>query len=159
MAFDVNNPYFRTKVLTATPEQLQLMLIEGAIHFVELGQDGLTTKDWEGVYENLSQAKAILFEIVKNLKPEIEPDLCGKMASLYNFMIIEITTASFQKDASRLEKVIQLLEYERETWRLLIEKAAAERGETPSDAKAAPPTPAADAQRDTAMGGSLSISA
>ena len=31
MAFDINNPYFRTKVLTASPEQLRLYLIEGAL--------------------------------------------------------------------------------------------------------------------------------
>ena len=154
MAFDVNNPYFRTKVLTAPPEQLQLMLIEGCIHFVELGKLGLEEKDFEKVFENLSQAKAILFELLNNLKPELAPEVCSNMAALYTFLITEITHSSMQKAPHRLAEVIRLLNYERETWQLLIGKLAEEKGD-----QAAPPTnPLPTVQAQAPQGAKQTIS-
>lgn len=139
MAFDIHNPYFRNKVLTATPEQLRLMLFDGAIHFLELGVEGLDEKNYEKVFENLSQGKAIVLELMSSLKPEHDPDLCAKLTALYTFMYSEITQASFSKDVARLEKVIELIRYERETWVLLMERVAQERGESGSSVSAGLP--------------------
>ncbi|MEM1165592.1 MAG: flagellar export chaperone FliS [Planctomycetota bacterium] len=135
MAFDVNNPYFRTKVLTASPEQLRLMLIDGGIHFMELGRDALAKKDFEGVYENISQAKAILLELINALRPEHAPDLCERLSSLYTFMFTELTRASTERSPEVVDKVIELMRFERETWVMLMEKVAKER-----DAEQAAPT-------------------
>ncbi|MEM9083714.1 MAG: flagellar export chaperone FliS [Planctomycetota bacterium] len=129
MAFDINNPYFRTKVLTASPEQLRLMLIEGAIHFMELGRDALEVKNFEVSFENLSQAKAIVLELINALRPEHDPQLAEKLSGLYTFMFTELTQAGFDKDPKRVNSVIRLMEYERETWILLMEKLAKDNGE------------------------------
>ena len=37
--------YLRTKVLTATPEQLQLMLFDGAIRFAEQAKPALAARN------------------------------------------------------------------------------------------------------------------
>ena len=63
-AFDVNNPYFRTKVLTASPGELRLMLLEGAVRYIGLGREGLASKDYEKVYEGFSQARSIVMELM-----------------------------------------------------------------------------------------------
>lgn len=152
MAFDVNNPYFRTKVLTASPEQLRLMLIDGAIHFMELGRDGLAGKDYEAVYENLSQAKAILLELINALRPEHDAELCARLSALYTFMFTELTRASTEREPAVVDTVIELMRFERETWVLLMQKVAEERGEAPAAASNPLPevtTRAADGARQT----------
>ncbi len=140
MAFDINNPYFRTKVLTASPEQLRLILLEGAIHFVEIGREGLATKNYEKVYEGFSQARAIVMELMNALRPEIAPELCSRLSSLYTYIFKLLMEASFEKNDAKGAEALKLLEYERETWTLLLEKLATETPATaaPSNAPANP---------------------
>ena len=57
------NQYLRTKVLTATPEQLQLMLYDGAIRFAEQARLALQKKDFEGSYNGISRAQKIIAEL------------------------------------------------------------------------------------------------
>jgi flagellar secretion chaperone FliS len=139
MAFDINNPYFRTKVLTATPEELRLMLLDGALHFVAIGREGLGTKNYEKVFEGFSQSKAIVMELINSLRPEHAPDLCKRMASLYTYIYRLLMEASFEKSDDKAAEAQKLLEYERETWAMLLERLASER------TGAAPGAPAASA--------------
>src|SRR5438045_3268978 len=44
--------YLRTQVLTATPEQLQMMLYDGAIRFAEQARPALAAKNWEASYNS-----------------------------------------------------------------------------------------------------------
>lgn len=127
MAFDVNNPYFRTKVLTATPEELRLLLLEGALHFVAIGREGLASKDFERVYEGFSQSKAILMELMNALRPELAPELCSRLSGLYTYIYKLLMEASFERSDDKAAEAQKLLEYERETWVLLMQKLAAER--------------------------------
>src|ERR1700742_2633411 len=78
--------YLRTRVLTATPEQLQMMLYDGAIRFTDAGKAAIIRKDWEATYLNLSRAQKIITELSSSLKPSIAPELCAKLSSLYNFI-------------------------------------------------------------------------
>jgi flagellar protein FliS len=124
--------YLRTKVLTAPPEQLRLMLLDGAIKFGRQGADGLRRKDYEASYNGLSQCRNIVVELLTTMRPDVDPDLCDRMTGLYTFMMGELMKGSFDKDPGRVDGVIKLLEYERETWAMLLQKLAAERG-TPAD--------------------------
>ena len=47
-----NNPYLRDAVLTATPEQLQLMLYDGALRFVSEGRQATLEENWERAFDN-----------------------------------------------------------------------------------------------------------
>ena len=66
-------------------------------------------------------------------------------------MYKELVDASINKDIAKLDKVIGLLEYEVETWRMLMIKLADERraahgeGEADELQKLAPVTPSTDA--------------
>ena len=125
--FDVNNPYFRTKVLTASREELRMLLLEGALRFMRQGRDALVAKDWEGVYDGFTQAKAIVLELTNSMRPEVAPDLVPRMQSLYVFIYRLLVEASFEKDVAKADEAIRLMEYERETWGLLMERVAAGR--------------------------------
>jgi flagellar secretion chaperone FliS len=122
------NAYLRTKVLTASPEELRLMLLDGAIKFARQGRDGLATRDYEASYNGISQCRNIVLELLTSIKPEPDPALAERVRAVYTFMYTELVKASMEKDLVKLDAVIKLLEYERETWALLMQKLADERG-------------------------------
>lgn len=148
MQFDVNNPYFRTKVLTASREELRLMLLEGCLRFMQGGRDAMAKKDWEGVYNGFTQAKAIILELINTLDRGANAELADRLSGLYTYMYSRLTEGSFEKDLKKVDEAIGLMQYERDTWVMLMEKLAAERatgrdpvaeaGGTPSRVPAAP---------------------
>ena len=52
--------YLRTKIFTATPEQLQLMLYDGAIRFSEQARVALQKKDFETSFNCLTRTRRSL---------------------------------------------------------------------------------------------------
>lgn len=131
MSIDVNNPYFRTKVMTASQEELRLMLLDGCLRFLKQGREGLLQKDYEKVYDGFTQARAIIMELIGGLRPEHDPQLCTNLERLYTFAIIRLAEGSFRKDVEIVDEVIALVEYERETWVLLMEQLERERDGEP----------------------------
>jgi flagellar protein FliS len=121
------NAYLRTRVLTASPEELRLMLLDGAIRFCRQGREGMASKDWEGSFNGFSKCRNILTELMTSMRPEIDPELCERLISLYTFLYTQIIEASHEKNTAKADKVIELLEYERDTWALLIEKLREEK--------------------------------
>jgi flagellar protein FliS len=127
MQFDVNNPYFRTKVMTASREELRLMLLEGSLRFMRGGRDALAKKNWEEVYSGFTQAKAIIMELINTIDRSANPELCDRLIGLYTYMYSRLTEGSLEKDLKKVDEVIGLMEFERDTWVMLMEKIAAER--------------------------------
>jgi flagellar secretion chaperone FliS len=121
------NAYLRTKVLTASPEELRLMLLDGAIKFACQGREGLAAKNYELSYTGISQCRDIILELITCIKPEVDPELATRVRAVYTFMYTTLVEASMEKSAPKVEQVIKLLEYERETWALLLQKLAEER--------------------------------
>jgi flagellar protein FliS len=121
------NNYLRTKIFTATPEQLQLMLYDGAIRFAEQGRAALEKKDFEGTYNALSRAQKIIAELQCGLRHDLAPELCGKLASLYNFVFRKLIDGNIQHDLKAVEEALQILRYQRETWVLLLDKLGREK--------------------------------
>src|SRR5438270_12642750 len=86
--------YLRTKVLTATPEQLQLMLYDGALRFGEQARVALQARKYDESYQHISQVQKILTELTCSLKPEVFPELCKKLAALYNYAYRQLIEAN-----------------------------------------------------------------
>lgn len=133
------NAYLRTRVMTASPEELRLMLLEGAIKFAHQGREGLLRKDYEASYNGLTQCRNIVLELLGTMRPEFDPELCDRLKGLYTFMFTELVEASLSKTPDRVDAVIKLLDYERETWVMLIRQLGTERAAgTPPAATAEP---------------------
>ncbi len=125
---NASNEYLRNAVLTATPEQLHLMLYDGAIRFTRQGIEGLEQKNFEGSYHGFNRAQKIVLELLNSLNYEVDRALCSRMAGLYNFIYRKLLDASVQRNPGLAREALRLLEYQRETWVLLIEKLNRERG-------------------------------
>jgi flagellar protein FliS len=122
----MNNPfaqnYLRTKVFTATPEQLQLMLYDGAIRFGEQARVALETKQYDQSFELLSRTQKIIAEMTASLKHDVSPDLCGKLAALYIFVYRKLIEANVEHTTPPLDEALAILRYQRETWVMLLEQ-------------------------------------
>lgn len=116
------NPYLRTKILTASPQELRLMLYDGAIKFSRQAADALTAEDYETAYGALMRAQKIVLELSSSLNHEVAPELCSKLSGLYTFIYKKLVEANFQRKIEPVQDALKILEYERETWQLLIEK-------------------------------------
>jgi flagellar protein FliS len=127
------NAYLRTKVLTASREELRLMLLDGAIKFATQGREGLAAKNYEASYNGISQCRNIVLELLTTIKPEFDPELCERVKAIYTFLYSELVEASLQKSVDKLDGVIKILNYERETWAMLMDKVAAERAKSSGD--------------------------
>lgn len=122
------NAYLRTRVMTASAAELRLLLLDGAVKFAVQGRAGIAEKDYEAMFDGISQCRDIVVELLTTISPEVEKSLADKVKGVLTFLFTELTNASMEKSVARMDKVISLLEYERETWRLLIEKLKAEQG-------------------------------
>jgi flagellar protein FliS len=144
--------YLRTQVLTATPEQLQMMLYDGAIRFAEQARPALQNKKWETSYNMITKAQRIIAELISSLRPDIAPDLCGKLAALYNYVYRQLVEANSHHKIEALEEAIKILRYQRETWALLLDQLGKQKA-TQAARKLDIPTPSARMEASISMQG------
>ena|SRR5437899_2823701 len=116
------NQYLRTNVLTATPEQLQMMLFDGALRFCEQARTALLARNFEQSFNLISRVQKILLELSCSLKHDVLPDLCGKLAALYNYAYRKLIEANVRHDLASLDEAIGVLKYQRETWAMLLDQ-------------------------------------
>ncbi len=134
--------YLKTKVLTASPAELRLMLFDGAIRFAEQARRGYEARDYEAAYDGTSKTQAILMELINSLRSDQSPELCQQLAALYTFMYTNLMNASSTRDVALVDEVINLLRYERETWSMCISELARENRDA-STVRTLPATPTA----------------
>lgn len=126
------NEYLKTQVLTASPEQLQLMLYDGAIRFAEQAREAIEQQRTEDSYHLITRTENIVMEMCSGLRDEIAPDICGNMRRLYIYCYEQLVEANIQKDTQPLQNALRILRDMRETWVMLLEKLRAERNGEPT---------------------------
>ncbi|MEM6750014.1 MAG: flagellar export chaperone FliS [Planctomycetota bacterium] len=143
------NPYLKTKVLTASPQELRLMLFDGVLKFCRQGRAALDEGTFDRSYDNLIRAQKIVLELNTSLKTDLLPEVTSRLAALYTYIYRLLIEANIERQLKPLDEAIGLLEYERETWALLMERgdqdAAAERdaASIPTPEAVAPSPPSA----------------
>lgn len=122
MHTDTSGEYLKSAVMTATPEKLQLMLYDGAIRFGRQARDAIIARNFELSCEKLLRTQQIVTAMQDGLRPEVNPQLCKQMSDLYRFIYDRLVAANTRHDVTALDEALQILEHQRETWRLLMEK-------------------------------------
>ncbi|MEM1444930.1 MAG: flagellar export chaperone FliS [Planctomycetota bacterium] len=140
------NPYLRNKILTASPEELRLMLFDGALKYAKLarkvldpddpagrveGAAGETKTDYEQSYENITKCQKIVLELSTSMKSDAAPEIVSKLNALYTYIYRLLVDVNMERKIEPLDEAIKLLGYERETWAMLMQKNAEERGDQP----------------------------
>ena len=145
------NAYLRTRVMSASPEELRLMLLDGAIKFLAQGRESMRTKQHEGAYTGLTSCREIIFELLTTIRDDANAELAANARALCAFMYRSLVEGAHEKDDAKLGAIASLLDYERETWVLLMQKLIEERGQRPVAATQAAPNSGRAAQPAPAM--------
>jgi flagellar protein FliS len=139
--------YLKTKVLTATAEQLQLMLYDGAIRFAEQGRAALEKKDFQASHQALTRAQKIINELISGLRRDVYPELCGKLAALYTYAHRNLVQANVRHQVGMVDEALKVLRFQRETWAMLLEKV----GKTKAAAAQQVDVPPAEMRMETTI--------
>ena len=117
-----SNPYLRDAVLTATPEQLHLMLYDGAIRNATQAREAILRKDYETSYEKLTRAQHIMLEMQNGLNYDVNRELCERVAAIYGFLYRKLVDANIHRRVEDIDDALKVLRIERETWQILVDK-------------------------------------
>lgn len=123
------NQYQNSQVLNASPEQILVMLYDGAIRFCRQAKMAMETGNKLVQAEKISRTMAIVSEFSNTLDHKVGGQIAEDLDALYAFMIRELTRAGRENDQKALETVGDLLSDLRGTW---IEAIEINRGNTHS---------------------------
>lgn len=132
-ASDSTENYLETEVLTATPQKLQLMMINGAIRFAYQAQQLSEQQEKEEAWERLMRCREIVAQILCSIKND-GSELMQNVAGIYFFLFQELTDLHAKDEYNRLDGVLKVLNEERETWEELCRQMP-EAPERPSDSE------------------------
>ena len=127
MQLSAREDYLTTEVMTATPQKLQLMLIQGALRMAERARQCWQQDDDAGAFEALQKCQQVIVEMLSGLKVEADPDLVKKVAAVYLFVFRAVISAQIDHDEKQLDEAVSILEIERETWQQLCAKLGTKR--------------------------------
>jgi flagellar protein FliS len=143
---NASKEYLKSAVMTASPEQLQLMLLDGAIRFTLRGKEALEKDDIEGAFTGFERAQRIVLELNNGLRREVNPELVDRMAALYDFVFRRLIDANIHRETQAADDALRILRHQRETWALLIEKLTHDAPQALPDKLPADPAGSGDAE-------------
>lgn len=117
------NAYLRSKVMTATPAELTLMLYEGAIKFVNKAIMSIEKKDIMGAHNNLMKTQRIIEELRASLDHKYP--VAKEFDTVYEYILRRLVEANIKKDKDILEEVLEHLRTMRDTWKEVMKNANA----------------------------------
>ena len=110
----MTDQYVENTVMTATPEELTLMLYDGAIKFENKAAAYMETNEIEKAHNAIIRAQDIFTELMHTLN--MDYDLSQNLHSLYDFIRSSLTQANVKKDAGLLKEMLSLTRELRDTW-------------------------------------------
>jgi flagellar protein FliS len=135
--------YLLVQVRTATQDQLLLLLLDGAVRFVEGARERMAQGERERKGELLLKAQNIVLELIQSLSPSIGEKIYSNLIGLYKFIVRRLVEANARNEPQALEEGLQILKEVRQTWR---EAVAVYRAELSGRAPAAAPAPGLSVQ-------------
>ncbi|MFO1023014.1 MAG: flagellar export chaperone FliS [Planctomycetales bacterium] len=118
--------YLETRVLTATPEQLHLMVVDAAIRHARKGEEALKAQDREVAFFALNKARACVDELLTGLDDSHTPEVVENLKQLFLFVHRNLRLADIQQDSALAGAGLKILEMHRETWLQLMQRLAEE---------------------------------
>lgn len=114
--------YGNSKILTASPAELTLMLYDGAIKFVNIAIAATEKKDVEKAHNNIMKAENIIIEFQSTLDHKYP--VAKDFDTVYTYLLQRLRDANLKKDKEILEEVLGHLRTMRDTWKEVMVKTA-----------------------------------
>ncbi len=119
--------YKRQQIETASPEELLILLYEGAIRFLMVAKKAWDEdQDLEKFHNNLLKAQQIIVEFMNTLDIEIGGEVAKNLYSLYEYLHYRLVQANIKKDITMVEEVLDHLRKLKATWSEAIQLAKKE---------------------------------
>lgn len=123
------NPYAQyknSKILTASPAELTLMLYDGAIKFCNVAMMGIEQNDVEKAHNNILRVQRIIDEFRSSLdrKYPVSEDF----DRVYVYILQRLFEANIHKDGQILEEVLNHLHSMRDTWKEVMRMNREQKG-------------------------------
>ena len=112
------NPYAKynnSKVLTASPAELTLMLYEGAIKFCNIAIVGIEQNDIQKAHTNIRKVEKIIDEFRSTLDRRYP--VAEDFDRVYVYLLQRLLEANVKKDKAILEEVNMHLRSMRDNWK------------------------------------------
>ena len=117
--------YNTSKVLTAKPAELTLMLYEGAIKFCNIAISGVEESDIQKAHINIIKVQKIIDYLRQTL--DMSYPVAQDFDNIYSYLSQRLIEANMNKDLDILNEINTHLHSIRDNWKLVMEKVA--RGE------------------------------
>lgn len=115
MVNNAANAYRNSKVLTASPAELTLMLYDGAVKFCNIALISFEKNDYEKVNENLIKAQRIITEFRATL--DFKYSVAKDFDIVYEYINRRLVEANIKKDPEIVEEALERIKDMRETWK------------------------------------------
>lgn len=118
------NPYAKyqnSKILTASPAELTLMLYDGAIKFGNIAIAAMHEKDVPKAHANIIKVQRIITEFRTSLDRQYP--VAQDFDNIYVYLLQRLFQANIKKDPEIMEEVIGHLRTLRETWVEVMKKS------------------------------------
>ena len=116
--------YNKNKIMTASPQELTLMLYDGAIKFCNIAMAGIEEDDIQKAHNNIMKVQAIIEEFQMTL--DFKYPVANDFNNVYNYIMTRLREANMNKDKEILEEVSDHLHTMRDTWKQVMELANTE---------------------------------
>ena len=114
----VANPYAayqNNAVTTASPQELTLMLYDGALKFIRLAKLAIDQGNPDLKNINIQKTQAIFQELRLTLNKEIA--ISANLDSLYDYLWRRLVDANVKNDTTILDEVLDFTTELRDTWK------------------------------------------
>lgn len=118
------NPYAQyqnSKILTASPAELTLMLYDGAIKFSNIAILAMEEKDIQKAHTNIIKVQRIINEFRATLDRKYE--VAQDFDNIYTYLLQRLFEANIKKDPEIMQEVVGHLRTLRETWIEVMKKS------------------------------------
>lgn len=112
--------YNNSKVMTASPAELTLMLYEGAIKFCNIAIIAIENKDIEKAHINITKTERIIDYFRQTL--DMRYPVAEDFERVYSYLSKRLVEANIKKDKEILEEVNGHLRSMRDTWKEVMKK-------------------------------------
>ncbi len=126
MSYPSKSQYLDSKVQTASQPQLHMMLLDGAIRFGRQAQKAWAEDDESIAIDQIMARMIDIVEAMVNGTSAGTEDSSKPLSEQYAFIYRELTACRLNRDPKKLNACLQLIEYQRETWKLACKKLAEE---------------------------------
>ena len=114
----MQNPYAqynRSKILTASPAELTLMLYEGSIKFCNIAIMAIEHNEIEKAHTNIIRVQKIIDELRATL--DMKYPVAQDFDRIYTYLLKRLLQANMKKDKEILEEIVSHLRSVRDTWK------------------------------------------